>query len=134
MLKILPLMAVTLILLAACSPSTTPPPAVTIPLAPTLPSTPTIFASLPADIPTDTPAPTLTEAPPAIPEIPQINLEVLLDYNAHRADVIQTIVYPNRTGIPLTYLVLAIEFEFLAGCVQPDLRISGRNPRHAPSR
>jgi len=115
MLKILPVLVVPLILLAACAPTPPATPIETpIPEA-TLPTTPTLPVSLPAEIPSDTPAPTYTEAPPAIPEIPQIKLEVLLDYNAHRAEAVQTIVYPNRTGIPLTYLVLAIESNFWPG-------------------
>lgn len=115
MRKILPTMFAVFILLAACSPSTPSSPPATLPPAPTLPSTPTAFVSLPVEIPTDTPEPALTEVSPAIPEIPQINLDVLLDYDDHRAEVFETIVYPNRTGIPLTYLVLAIESNFWDG-------------------
>jgi Peptidase family M1 domain len=70
---------------------------------------------LPAENPTDTPASTPTETQPVVPEIPMMNLEVLLDYDAHRAEVAETIIYPNQTGIPLTYLVLAIESNFWPG-------------------
>src|SRR5512137_756435 len=107
MRKSFQVMAAVFFLLTACSPSTPTLPSVTIPPAPTRPPTPTFTLPLPGDLPTDTPASTPTEAPPGIPENPQIKLEVLLDYTLHRAEVSETIVYPNRTGIPLTLLVLA---------------------------
>jgi hypothetical protein len=44
-----------------------------------------------------------------------MTLEVLLDYNAHRADVNETIVYPNRTGDPLTFIILAVEPNYWSG-------------------
>jgi hypothetical protein len=112
MRKTFPIMVAVIFLLAACSSLT---PSITLPPASTFPPAPTIATPPPTDIPTDTPAPEPTEAPPVIPEIPQIKLDVLLDYTLHRADVSETIVYPNRTGIPLTYLVLAIESNFWPG-------------------
>lgn len=108
-------MTAVLLMLTACSSSTPTLPSVTLPPAPTLPPTPTIAILLPGDNPTDTPALTPPKTPQGIPEIPQINLDVLLDYDDHRAEVYETIVYPNRTGIPLTFLVLAIESNFWEG-------------------
>jgi hypothetical protein len=96
--------------LAGCTPvPASPLSAATLPPTASIPSLLPTATSLP---PLETPISNLTDTPPAVPEIPQMTLEVLLDYNAHHADVNETIIYPNRTGDPLTYLVLAVEPNF----------------------
>jgi len=50
---------------------------------------------------------TNTELSP-IPERPTYSLQVTYDYDAHTLDVDEEIVYPNRTGEALQYLVLAV--------------------------
>lgn len=84
----------------------------------TLPPTIPILTLLPTStslLPIMTFNPNFTDTPVVVPEIPQMTLEALLDYAAHRADVTETIIYPNRTGDPLTYLVLAVESNFWQG-------------------
>ncbi len=99
--------------LTACAPvPASPPAAATLPPTPSIPSLLPAATSLP---PVAITIPNPTETPPSVPEIPQMTLEVLLDYPAHRADVNETIIYPNRTGDPLTYLVLAVEPNFWPG-------------------
>ena len=109
---ILPII-VGLALLMACSPYIKSSQYPTIPAEPTLAPTLTNTVQLLESTPTDTTA--ATQVRPAIPDIPIMTLDVLLDYDNHWAEVSETIIYPNITGIPLTYLVLAIESNFWPG-------------------
>jgi hypothetical protein len=103
----------TLLFLIACSPAFTSTPSES-PVSPsTLPPTVAVPTPFSEATQIEPPAPTKTTVP--VPEIPQMTLDVLLDYSAHRADVKETIVYPNRTGDPLTQLVLAVEPNYWSG-------------------
>jgi len=98
--------------LTACVPAPAfTPPAATVPPAVFIP---TSFPKPTRMFPTSTLAPSAT-AKPAVPDIPQMTLDVLMDYAAHRAEVKETILYPNRTGDPLTFLVLAVQPNFWQG-------------------
>jgi len=101
--------------LIACSPSSVSSPSDSLVSPSALPQTSAAPSPFPQATQTEfsTSAPTETLVP--VPEIPQVTLDVLLDYNAHQADVIETIIYPNRTGDPLTQLVLAVEPNFWSG-------------------
>ena len=65
---------------------------------------PTISSS-----PTSTPTPLPTETNLPAPERPTYTFDVTWDFDVHTVAVDETIVYPNRTGQPLTSLALAVQ-------------------------
>jgi len=75
--------------------------------------------------PTFTPAPTatFTPTPPPAPERAFYTLNVLMDYDAHRVTVDETIIYPNHTGNQLNALTLAAVPNLWSGFAIQSVRV-----------
>ena len=116
------ILAVCLLTLAGCSNPVTAIPTVVGPkVTPDLLALPTLTPFEPQA----TPVPSSTATANAIPTIapailntsrPLITIKGTLDYGNHSLSADESILYPNRTGVTLDLLVLAVEPNLWAGC------------------
>jgi hypothetical protein len=63
-----------------------------------------------------TPAPTIPAPVPSAPAAESYEIDVVMDYGRHFITVEETVTYPNRTGITLDALTLAVTPNLLPNC------------------